>query len=86
MVEESWQLKQGDRLVGTLILEEIDMFWSGCRFEPAPAWEDLRLSLPSLAMHGFAVIKRPLAQLMRRSIPQDSSSSPAEAGTRSQTF
>ncbi|WP_435652290.1 hypothetical protein [Kitasatospora purpeofusca] len=42
MVDESWQLKQGDRLVGTLILEEIDMSWSDCRFEPAPAWEDLR--------------------------------------------
>ncbi|MBL7495275.1 hypothetical protein I6A84_25920 [Frankia sp. CNm7] len=42
MDEKSWQLRQGDRLVGTLTLEEIDMFWSDCHFEPAPAWEDLR--------------------------------------------
>ncbi|AJF70497.1 hypothetical protein [Streptomyces vietnamensis] len=42
MAEKSWQLRQDDRLVGTLTLEEIDMFWSDCRFEPAPAWDDLR--------------------------------------------
>ncbi|MFF3127380.1 hypothetical protein ACFVRD_34940 [Streptomyces sp. NPDC057908] len=42
MAEESWQLRQGDRLIGTLTLEEIDMFWSDCHFDPAAAWEDLR--------------------------------------------
>ncbi|MER7312071.1 MULTISPECIES: hypothetical protein [Streptomyces] len=42
MAGKSWQLRQDDRLVGTLTLEEIDMFWSDCHFEPAPAWDDLR--------------------------------------------
>ncbi|MFH8789126.1 hypothetical protein [Streptomyces roseoverticillatus] len=42
MADESWQLRQGDRLVGTLTLAEIDMFWSDCRFDPAPGWEGLR--------------------------------------------
>lgn len=42
MVEKNWQLRQEGRLVGTLTLEEIDVFWSDCHFEPAPAWDDLR--------------------------------------------
>jgi hypothetical protein len=42
MTEQSWQLRQGKRVIGTLTLEGIDMFWSDCRFEPAPAWEELR--------------------------------------------
>ena len=41
MAETSWQLRQGGRLIGTLTFEEIDMFWSDCHFEPAPAWADL---------------------------------------------
>lgn len=41
MAERSWQLRQGERLVGTLALESGDMFWSDCRFEPGPAWEGL---------------------------------------------
>ncbi|WP_329788687.1 hypothetical protein V1227_29860 [Lentzea sp. DG1S-22] len=39
---ESWELKLEDRLVGTLIFEAQDMFWSDCRFRPGPAWEDFR--------------------------------------------
>lgn len=37
MTEQSWQLRQGERLVGTLALESGDMSWSDCRFEPGPA-------------------------------------------------
>lgn len=42
MTDQSWQLRQGDRLIGTLALTGIDMFWTDCRFEPAPTWEELR--------------------------------------------
>lgn len=28
-------------LVGTLILEGIDMFWTDCRFEPGPGWGEI---------------------------------------------
>ncbi|MEU7317236.1 hypothetical protein [Streptomyces sp. NPDC007083] len=42
MAEKTWQLRQEDRLVGTLTLEGTDMFWSDCRFEPGSGWEDLR--------------------------------------------
>ncbi|MBD2828088.1 hypothetical protein [Streptomyces californicus] len=42
MTEKSWQLRQGERLVGTLTLEEADMFWSDCHFAPGPAWEAVR--------------------------------------------
>lgn len=42
MTDQSWQLKQGARLIGTLTLERVDMFWTDCHFEPAPAWEQLR--------------------------------------------
>ncbi|WP_078882822.1 hypothetical protein [Streptomyces albus] len=42
MAEPSWHLMQGDRLVGTLIEEEVDMFWTDCRFVPGPGWTDLR--------------------------------------------
>ncbi|MER6298943.1 hypothetical protein ABT247_05125 [Kitasatospora sp. NPDC001539] len=42
MAETSWQLRQGDRLIGMLTLDKVDMFWSDCHFEPAAAWEDLR--------------------------------------------
>ncbi|MFF7333499.1 hypothetical protein [Streptomyces sp. NPDC008150] len=41
MAEPSWQLMQGGRLVGTLVEEEVDMFWTDCHFAPAPGWEDL---------------------------------------------
>ncbi|MGW8701449.1 hypothetical protein ACWGOK_31770 [Streptomyces eurythermus] len=41
MAAQSWRLRQGERLVGTLALESGDMFWSDCRFEPGPAWEGL---------------------------------------------
>ncbi|MEU6161904.1 hypothetical protein [Streptomyces sp. NPDC047130] len=41
MAERSWQLRQGERLVGTLTLESGDMFWSDCRFEPGPARQGL---------------------------------------------
>jgi hypothetical protein len=39
---QSWRLSQGDQLVGTLLLEEVDMFWTDCRFEPGPGWAALR--------------------------------------------
>ncbi|WP_282202409.1 hypothetical protein [Kitasatospora fiedleri] len=42
MTEESWQIKRGDGLIGTLVLEEVDMFWTDCRFVPSPGWENLR--------------------------------------------
>ncbi|MFF4595276.1 hypothetical protein [Amycolatopsis sp. NPDC001319] len=42
MTEQSWQLRQGNRLIGTLFFEEQDMFWSECRFEPEAAWAELR--------------------------------------------
>ncbi|MCQ8775142.1 hypothetical protein [Streptomyces telluris] len=42
MADENWQLRQGDRLVGTLTLTAIDVFWSDCHFDPAPGWEDFR--------------------------------------------
>ncbi|GAA2267219.1 hypothetical protein GCM10010430_60510 [Kitasatospora cystarginea] len=42
MTEESWQLKHGDGLIGTLVLEAVDMFWTDCRFVPGPGWENLR--------------------------------------------
>ncbi|MFJ4692790.1 hypothetical protein [Streptomyces sp. NPDC088766] len=42
MPEQSWQLMHGDRLVGTLRMEAIDMFWTDCAFEPGPEWEALR--------------------------------------------
>ncbi|GAA0611919.1 hypothetical protein [Streptomyces crystallinus] len=41
MTERSWQLRQGEQLVGTLALASGDMFWYDCRFEPGPAWEGL---------------------------------------------
>lgn len=37
----SWQLRRGDTHVGTLILDEIDMFWTDCRFEPGPGWDEI---------------------------------------------
>ncbi|MCX5442844.1 MULTISPECIES: hypothetical protein [unclassified Streptomyces] len=43
MAEKRWQHRQEERLVGTLTLAEIDMFWSDCHFEPAAAWDDPRL-------------------------------------------
>ncbi|MEK8108612.1 hypothetical protein NKG94_34160 [Micromonospora sp. M12] len=42
MTAQSWKLMQQERLVGTLTFESQDMFWSDCRFAPAPAWEELR--------------------------------------------
>jgi hypothetical protein len=36
-----WQLKRGDELVGTLILDEVDMFWTDCRFESGPGWDEV---------------------------------------------
>lgn len=42
MAEMCWQLRQKDRLIGTLTLAGIDMFWADCHFEPAAAWDDLR--------------------------------------------
>ncbi|MFF0186970.1 hypothetical protein [Streptomyces sp. NPDC005244] len=39
---QSWWLTQGDRLVGTLRLKEIDMFWTDCSFEPGPGWTEIR--------------------------------------------
>lgn len=42
MTEQSWQLSQEERVIGTLTLEGVDMFWCDCRFEPADAWEELR--------------------------------------------
>jgi hypothetical protein len=42
MSQRSWELKQGDSLVGTLVFESQDMFWSDCRFQPGPCWPSLR--------------------------------------------
>ncbi|WP_017627030.1 hypothetical protein [Nocardiopsis chromatogenes] len=42
MAEKRWQLRKEDRIVGTLTLKEVDMFWSDCHFEPASAWDGLR--------------------------------------------
>lgn len=42
MTEQSWQLRQGTRVIGTLFFQEQDMFWSECRFEPEAAWAELR--------------------------------------------
>lgn len=42
MTVQSWQLRRRDQLIGTLVFEGIDMFWTDCRFEPAPAWDGLR--------------------------------------------
>ncbi|MCX5396865.1 hypothetical protein [Streptomyces sp. NBC_00102] len=42
MAEPSWQLMQEDRLVGTLVEKEVDMFWTDCHFAPEPGWDDLR--------------------------------------------
>jgi hypothetical protein len=39
---EDWELRLNDRLVGTLVVEGQDMYWSECRFQPGPAWEDFR--------------------------------------------
>ncbi|MBB1255788.1 hypothetical protein [Streptomyces alkaliterrae] len=41
MAKPRWQLRKNGRLVGTLTLTEVDMFWSGCHFEPGAAWEEL---------------------------------------------
>ncbi|EHY89778.1 hypothetical protein ACWGRK_02230 [Saccharomonospora azurea] len=35
-----WELRKGERLVGTLTYEGSDMFWHACRFEPGPAWPE----------------------------------------------
>jgi hypothetical protein len=40
--QKSWALEQGDRLIGTLIFEGQDMFWSDCRFLPGPGWAGVR--------------------------------------------
>ncbi|MFE7237478.1 hypothetical protein [Streptomyces sp. NPDC057580] len=42
MEDQRWQLRQGDELIGVLTLEAIDMFWTDCHFEPAPAWTRLK--------------------------------------------
>jgi len=42
MTEQSWKLVRGDRLVGTLRLEAIDMFWTDCDFRPGPEWPAVR--------------------------------------------
>lgn len=38
----SWQLRRGDTHVGTLALDEIDMFWTDRRFEPGRGWGEIR--------------------------------------------
>ncbi|MEU4154652.1 hypothetical protein [Streptomyces sp. NPDC026659] len=42
MTVGSWRLKRGDALIGTLTLEDVDMFWTDCRFQPGPDWETVR--------------------------------------------
>ena len=39
---QSWELKKGDRLVGILVFEGQDMFWSDCRFQAGPGWVSAR--------------------------------------------
>lgn len=41
MAPESWQLKRGDTHVGTLVLDQIDMFWTDCHFAPGPGWDEV---------------------------------------------
>lgn len=42
MAVESWRLTKGNQLVGTLRLDQGDMFWTDCRFEPGPGWPAIR--------------------------------------------
>ncbi|WP_329087692.1 MULTISPECIES: hypothetical protein [unclassified Streptosporangium] len=42
MASLGWELRQADRVVGTLTFESQDMFWSDCRFHPGPVWEEIR--------------------------------------------
>ncbi|WP_433524401.1 hypothetical protein ACQPZ2_04360 [Nocardia pseudovaccinii] len=42
MAEQSWQLMQGKRLIGMLVQDEVDMFWTDCHFAPGPGWADLQ--------------------------------------------
>ena len=42
MTGQSGELRQQERLIGTLTFESQDMFWSDCRFAPAPAWDNFR--------------------------------------------
>ena len=37
-----WELRQNETLIGRLIVEDQDMFWYSCRFEPTPAFEPYR--------------------------------------------
>ncbi|MFJ5153330.1 hypothetical protein ACIQCF_17420 [Streptomyces sp. NPDC088353] len=39
---DSWRLMHGTQLVGMLRLDEVDMFWTDCRFEPGPGWSAIR--------------------------------------------
>ncbi|WP_211588997.1 hypothetical protein [Allorhizocola rhizosphaerae] len=41
-MEQSWELKQGDRVIGVLTFESQDMFWSDCRFQAGPGWPHVR--------------------------------------------
>ncbi len=42
VAQQSWELKQGDRLIGTLSFESQNMFWSECQFQPGPGWLGVR--------------------------------------------
>lgn len=42
MSETSFQLWQGDTLLGTLPVAETDMFWTFCGWEPEPAFAALK--------------------------------------------
>jgi hypothetical protein len=83
MEERSWQLRQEDRLVGTLTLEGADMFWSDCHFEPAPAWDALR-PLFTASQDAWERGDEEAA-LARRSMLRGSLSYPTEVATPSQT-
>lgn len=86
MAEKSWQLRQEDRLVGTLPLEDSDMFWSECRFEPAPAWDDLRSLFATSRDARERGDEESPRQPMRRPRLRGSSSFPTEAAFPSRTF
>ncbi|MFI1257283.1 hypothetical protein ACH4U6_26355 [Streptomyces netropsis] len=42
MINESWQLAQGNEMIGRLYLSDVDQPWFMCTFEPAEGWEAVR--------------------------------------------
>jgi hypothetical protein len=42
MPKNIWELRKGDILLGTLTLNDVDMFWLYCSFIPTPAFEPFK--------------------------------------------